>query len=160
VTRYAHDVVGYNSRMDALQGAVLGVKLRHLDGWNGLRREHARLYARCFTEIPAVVTPVIGEHRTHVFHLYVVTLEAGNRDALQAYLLERGIQTGIHYPAPVHLTPAFRSLGYQAGAFPVAEDASRRILSLPMFPEMTPDAVASVAEEIGRFLRRPVEQAG
>jgi len=153
VTHYQHDVVGYNSRMDALQGAVLSVKLRYLEGWNRLRRERAFLYAGLLAGVPGVAAPVAGPQGAHVFHLYVVTVAPGERDALRGHLAARGVETGIHYPAPVHLTAAFRSLGYGPGAFPVAEDASRRILSLPMFPELQPEAVAHVVEEMRGFLR-------
>ena len=153
MAHYQHEVVGYNSRMDALQAAVLTVKLRHLEEWNHRRREHARLYSRLLAEVPAVETPVIRGDGAHVFHLYVVALTAGNRDALRIHLSNRGVQTGIHYPAPVHLTGAFRSLGHASGAFPVAEQASRQILSLPMYPELQPDAVAHVVEEVRGFVR-------
>ena len=152
LSHYEHDVVGYNSRMDALQGAVLSVKLRHLDAWNRLRGERAQLYTELLGDLPAVVPPVIGDGRTHVFHLYVAALQGGDRDALRTFLLDRGVQTGIHYPAPVHLTEAFRGLGYPAGTFATAEAASRQIISLPMFPELSPDAVAHVAGTIRQFL--------
>jgi len=152
LSHYQHDVVGYNSRMDALQGAVLTVKLRHLEEWNRLRGERAQLYTQLLAHLPAVVTPVTGDGRTHVFHLYVVALRSADRDALRTLLLDRGVQTGIHYPAPVHLTAAFRGLGYPAGTFPVAERASREIVSLPMFPELSSDAVAHVVGTIREFL--------
>jgi dTDP-4-amino-4,6-dideoxygalactose transaminase len=151
VTHYAHDEVGYNSRMDALQAAVLAVKLRHLGGWNRRRQEHAARYTRLLADVPGITPPVIAAGGTHVFHLYVVALTAGDRDALRAFLTDRGIQTGIHYPAPVHLTAAFRGLGYGAGAFPVAEQASRQILSLPMFPELTAERIELVVDGIRRF---------
>jgi dTDP-4-amino-4,6-dideoxygalactose transaminase len=151
LSHYAHDVVGYNSRMDALQAAVLAVKLRHLEEWNHLRREHAARYSRLLADVPGISPPVTAPGRTHVFHLYVVALTAGDRDALRIFLTERGIQTGIHYPAPVHLTGAFRGLGYGPGAFPVAEQASRQILSLPMFPELTPERVEHVVDGVRRF---------
>jgi dTDP-4-amino-4,6-dideoxygalactose transaminase len=152
LTHYQHEIIGHNSRMDALQWAVLTVKLRHLEEWNRLRGEHAQLYTRLLANLPGVVTPAIGDGCTHVFHLYVIALVSGDRDALRTYLLDRGVQTGIHYPAPVHLTEAFRGLGYPIGTFPVAEQAARQIVSLPMFPELSPDAVAHVVGAISEFL--------
>jgi dTDP-4-amino-4,6-dideoxygalactose transaminase len=153
LTHYQHDVVGYNSRMDAIQAAVLTVKLRHLDRWNQLRQERGLLYSRLLADVPGLQTPVTHGDRTHVFHLYVVALTEGDRDSLRTHLLDRGVQTGIHYPAPVHLTGAFRNLGYATGAFPVAERASRQIVSLPMFPELPLDAVAYVVEEVRSFVQ-------
>lgn len=155
VTHYQHDVVGYNSRLDTLQGAVLAVKLRHLEEWNRLRRERGELYSRLLAGVPAVETPAIRGDGTHAFHLYVVAF-AGDREALRAYLRDRRVQTGIHYPVPVHLTGAFRSLGYPPGAFPVAERAARHIVSLPMYPELSLDAVAHVVDEISRFVHETV----
>jgi dTDP-4-amino-4,6-dideoxygalactose transaminase len=159
VSKYDHEVVGYNSRMDAIQGAVLGIKLRHLEEWNRLRAQRALLYTRLLAAVQLVRPPVIGAGRTHVFHLYIITVGAGARDALQAHLRDAGIQTGIHYPAPVHLTGAFRHLA-RAVAFPVAEEAARTILSLPMFPELSEEAVADVVDEIARFAGRTAVRLG
>lgn len=152
VEKYQHDLVGYNSRLDALQAAVLLVKLKYLDNWNRRRQENAQLYNKLLSKIPGIVTPCVLDGATHVYHLYVIRVEQGSRDELQRYLKERGIETGIHYPRPLHLTPAFSHLGYQAGDFPVAERYSRQILSVPMYPELTREEIAYVAQEIERFM--------
>jgi dTDP-4-amino-4,6-dideoxygalactose transaminase len=141
-TRYEHTVRGFNYRMDGLQGAILGVKLRHLDRWNELRRAHAAQYRELLAGTPAL-TPTERVDSQHVFHVYAVRVP--DRDAWRARLTEGGVQTGIHYPIPVHLQPAYRDLGYARGDFPVAERIANDVLSLPMFPELTGDQVARVA---------------
>lgn len=152
VEKYQHELVGYNSRLDTLQAAVLLVKLKYLDEWNRVRRQNAQLYDELLSGIPGIVTPCVLEGASHVYHLYVIRVEQGSRDELQRHLRERGIQTGIHYPRPVHLTKAFEYLGYREGDFPVAEDCARKILSLPMYPELTREQIAYVAQEIERFM--------
>jgi dTDP-4-amino-4,6-dideoxygalactose transaminase len=127
--------------MDGIQGAILGVKLRHLDGWIEARRRHAKLYDAQLADA-GVEVPVERQHARHVFHLYVVGLD--DRDRWRARLTEAGVQTGIHYPIPVHLQPAYRDLGYLRGDFPVAEHAAGQVLSLPIYPELTADQIATV----------------
>ena len=146
--KYVHELKGGNYRMDALQAAILRIKLRHLEAWTEARRKRAARYD-ALLEGSDVVTPKATDR--HVYHLYVVQSE--QRDALKAGLERQGIQTGIHYPTPVRLQPAYRNLGYDAGAFPVAEAAARRVLSLPMFPELPLDSVSLVCETI-RSLQR------
>jgi len=136
--RYHHAEIGFNARLEGIQGAVLAVKLRHLDHWNELRREHAAYYSERLAE-SGVRVPVIRDGCEAVHHLYVVRTE--DRDELQAHLAERGIQTGLHYPVPVHLQPAYAALGHPAGTFPVAERWAKECLSLPMFAELTDAAV-------------------
>jgi dTDP-4-amino-4,6-dideoxygalactose transaminase len=128
--------------MDGVQGAVLGVKLRHLEGWTEARRRNAAEYTRQLAGTPAIA-PVERAGCRHVYHLYPVRLP--NRDAWRTALGEAGVQTGVHYPIPVHLQPAYRDLGYQAGAFPVSETVSHEVLSLPMFPELTVEQIGTVA---------------
>ncbi len=143
--KYHHEIVGYNFRLEEIQGAVLSVKLRHLDRWNELRREHAARYGELLAGSDLVL-PREMAYAYHVYHLYVVQTEA--RDQLRSTLNEAGIQTGIHYPIPVHLQPAYASLGYKAGDFPEAERQARRVLSLPMFPELSGEQMMRVAEII------------
>lgn len=153
IEKYQHDLVGYNSRLDTLQAAVLLVKLKYLDAWNRKRQQNAQLYDELLSQIPGIVTPKVLERATHVYHLYVIRVEQGNRDELQLYLKERGVHTGIHYPKPLHLTPALKYLGYKAGDFPVAERYAQQILSLPMYPELTRAQIEYVVECIGQYMR-------
>jgi dTDP-4-amino-4,6-dideoxygalactose transaminase len=147
--RYHHAEVGYNARMEGIQGAVLGVKLRHLDAWNRARAAHAASYAAALGDCEALTVPRTSPGRTHVFHLYVV--RTPHRDELRDHLSSRGIQTGLHYPIPIHLQAAYASLGLRPGAFPVAESWAAEGLSLPMFPELTPTQVEEVAEGVRSF---------
>jgi dTDP-4-amino-4,6-dideoxygalactose transaminase len=141
-TRYEHKYRGFNYRMDGVQGAILGVKLRHLEAWTEARRRHAAEYARQLADTTAELPRERRDVR-HVYHLYVVRLQ--QRDAWRDRLTDAGIQTGVHYPIPVHMQPAYRDLGYSSGAFPVCEQASREALSLPMFPELTRAQIGEVA---------------
>ena len=141
-TRYTHTHRGFNYRMDGIQGAVLGVKLRHLEAWTEARRAHALTYARHLEGTPALA-PSVREGTRHVYHLYVVKVPG--RDAVRAMLAESGIQTGVHYPIPLHLQPAYRDLGYGPGDFPVAEHLASDVLSLPMFPELTDAQIERIA---------------
>jgi dTDP-4-amino-4,6-dideoxygalactose transaminase len=148
-TRYDHQLLGINSRLDELQAAILRVKLRYLESWNEARRRHAALYTELLTG-SGVVTPLEAPHCVHVYHLYVVQEPA--RDALRAYLQGRGVATAIHYPVPIHLQPFYAQEGFQHGQFPVTEQLCDQILSLPMFPEMTSDQVEYVAGQVIEFL--------
>lgn len=141
-TRYVHAVRGFNYRMDAIQGAILEVKLRHLDAWTDARRAHAASYARCLRDTTAAVPPARDGAR-HVYHAYVVRVP--HRDIVRARLADAGVQTGVHYPLPLHLQPAYRNLGYTHGDFPVAERLAGEVLSLPMFPELTERQIEIVA---------------
>ncbi|MGY3549615.1 DegT/DnrJ/EryC1/StrS family aminotransferase [Bradyrhizobium sp. USDA 4469] len=141
-THYTHAEVGFNSRLDALQAAVLQIKLRHLDEWNTSRRRAAEWYAAEFAQ-SEIKTPSVRTGSTHVFHLYVIT--TNDRDAMRNKLEEAGVATGIHYPLPLHLQPAFEHLGYRQGDLPCCEAMAARSLSLPMFPELTRDQVRRVA---------------
>ena len=154
--KYHHVSRGYNRRLDTLQAAVLRVKLKHLDEWNAARRRHAQLYDELLAHSPVVV-PAEADYAESVYHLYVIRVEAcpersrRNRDELRAYLQDKGIATGIHYPIPIHLQPAYRDLGYEKGSFPVTEEYAEQILSLPMYAELTPDSIEYVTEAISRI---------
>jgi dTDP-4-amino-4,6-dideoxygalactose transaminase len=154
--RHDHEVVGYNSRLDALQAVVLRVKLRHLDAWNEARRAHAAAYTTRFQDLPGLVLPWTRPGARHVYHLYVARVAGADREVLRARLQGRGIETGVHYPHPVHLTPAFASLGHQAGDFFHAERSARSVVSLPMFPELTEEQITVVAESLIEFVRAGV----
>jgi dTDP-4-amino-4,6-dideoxygalactose transaminase len=140
--RYEHKYRAFNYRMDGIQGAVLGVKLKHLEAWTAARRSRAAVYANRLHDTPAM-PPVERAGARHVYHAYVVRLK--ERDVWRARLGEAGVQTGVHYPIPVHLQPAYRDLGYDPGAFPVAEQAAKEVLSLPMFPELTDEQIDTIA---------------
>lgn len=152
--KYYHHVLGYNSRLDELQAAVLNVKFPHLDKWTESRRKNAETYTRLLKEKlgDKVVTPYEKEGNYHVFHQY--TIRVDQRDDLQNYLNEHGISTMIYYPLPLHVQPVFKDLGYKEGELPVSEKAAREALSLPMFPELKPDqqeyVVAKIAEFFGK----------
>lgn len=143
--KYHHITLSYNRRLDTIQAAILRVKLRYLDQWSDLRRRWAAMYNELLADT-AIKTPVTAADRDHVFHLYVVEVE--QRAEIQAFLGSNGIGSGIHYPIPIHLQPAYADLGYQPGSFPVTEAAAPRILSLPMFPELTEGEVQFVAERL------------
>jgi len=140
--RYEHKYKAFNYRMDGVQGAVLGVKLRHLEAWTEARRANAAEYGRQLAGT-SVKPPVERAGCRHVYHLYPVRL--AQRDAWRAALGEAGVQTGVHYPIPVHLQPAYRDLGYNAGDFPVSEGVSHEVLSLPIFPELTAAQIGTIA---------------
>jgi len=155
--KYHHVLPGYNYRMEGFQGAVLRVKLRHLEAWTEARRAHAKEYDRLLGESNFVKTPTAMSWARHVYHLY--TVRCADRDALAARLHERGVQTGIHYPTPVHLQPAYASLGYRVGDFPLSEKAASEVLSLPMFAELTDAQIAEVAAAVDAVVARPVAAA-
>jgi dTDP-4-amino-4,6-dideoxygalactose transaminase len=140
--RYEHKYRGFNYRMDGVQGAVLGVKLGHLEAWTEARRERAAWY-RGHLEGTAVGLPVERPGSRHVYHLFVVRVP--RRDAVRTALTAAGVQCGVHYPVPIHLQPAYRDLGYHAGDFPVCEAASGEVLTIPLYPELTEQQVAAVA---------------
>jgi dTDP-4-amino-4,6-dideoxygalactose transaminase len=149
VKKYYHDVEGYNGRMDAIQAGLLHTKLAHLTKWNMQRRERAEEYNRLLASNEAVSLPYEPSWSRAVYHLYVVRTE--DREGLMAHLGKAGIGTGIHYPVPLHLQKAYASLNYIPGDFPVAARVAAEIVSLPMFPQLTADQQARVAEEILAF---------
>lgn len=144
--RYHHVLKGYNYRMDGIQGAILRVKLRHLDAWTAARRAHAAQYTSLLEGSAAVTPPIEVTGRRHVYHVYAV--RSRRRTDLQHRLQAQGIQSGLHYPIPVHLQEAHLDLGYAEGDFPVSEAAAREVLSLPIYPEMTSRQVAEVVSAV------------
>lgn len=143
--KYEHLIKGGNCRLDSIQAAVLDVKLRHLDAWNGARRRHAAAYDARLSKI-GIKPPACVAEEAHVYHLYVIEVE--QRDRVAALLRERGIATGIHYPIPIHLQAAYAELGLGRGAFPRTERSAERLLSLPMFPELTGEQIDLVADAL------------
>ncbi|RUL99624.1 DegT/DnrJ/EryC1/StrS family aminotransferase [Rhizobium chutanense] len=141
--RYHHLLKGFNYRMDAIQGAILRIKLRHLEAWTEARRAHGRRYSLLLGGSANLSTPVEIPDRRHVYHVYAI--RSRDRDELQRALTAEGIQSGLHYPIPVHLQKAHADLGYQAGDFPISEAAAREVLSLPIYPEMPAWHVDQVA---------------
>lgn len=143
--KYYHDLKGFNYRMTGLQGAILRVKLRHLEGWTEARREHAHFYNQLLENTDVSTPKEIADLR-HVYHLYVIRMN--NRNELQEALHKRQIYTGIHYPIPVHLQKAHQDLGYKEGDFPLTEKISNEILSLPMYAELTNEKIAAVCDSV------------
>ena len=146
--RYFHDLHGFNSRLDELQAAILRVKLPHLNQWNARRAEIATRYSAGLAGLP-LATPVTASGNRHVFHVYAVLTE--RRDALQQFLADRGVPTIIYYPQPLHLQRVYVDYGWRAGDFPVAEEVSRKILPLPMYPELTDEQVDHVVRTVREF---------
>jgi dTDP-4-amino-4,6-dideoxygalactose transaminase len=149
--KYYHDIEGYNGRLDSIQAGWLSVKLRHLADWNNIRRELAHRYHQLLAEAKsAVVAPIESTWTKGVYHLYVIRVT--DREALQAYLAEAGIGTGIHYPVPLHLQKAYAHLGHKKGDFPVTERVAAEIISLPMFPQMSRDQQDLVVNKVQEYL--------
>ncbi len=148
-TQYFHDEVGYNSRLDALQAAVLSAKLPYLAGWSAKRRVNAAFYDKALAGIPGVKTPLVDRNNESIFNQY--TIRAERRDALQAFLKEKGIGSAIYYPLPLHLQPCFAYLKYQKGSMPDSEKAAAEVLSLPVFPELTEAQLDEVAAAVREF---------
>jgi dTDP-4-amino-4,6-dideoxygalactose transaminase len=146
--KYVHDVVGFNSRLDAVQAVVLHAKLRRLTKWNDLRREAAARYFELLADVPGLHMPVPDPMNADVWHLFVVQVE--ERDRILAGLIAAGIGAGVHYPTPIHLTGAYAHLGYRRGDFPVTESAADRILSLPLYPHIRSEQQEYVAEVLAR----------
>jgi dTDP-4-amino-4,6-dideoxygalactose transaminase len=146
--KYEHVLKGYNYRMEGIQGAVLRVKLRHLDAWTEARRAAAARYDELLVD-SGVETPPPASDARHVYHIYAV--RTASRQAWQDTLQQQGIHTGVHYPVPVHLQPAFADLGYRAGQFPASERAAKEVLSLPMFPELSAEQCETVCGAVRRL---------
>lgn len=147
--RYEHEVIGRNARLDEMQAAILRIKLRHLDAWNAARRERAAALSAALAGTSVQLPEPGGDEVYEIFHLYVV--RHPERDRLKAFLGERGIGTGIHYPKPIHLQPAYASLGHQPGSFPITERLAGEILSLPMYAELTDAQIEYIADAVRAF---------
>jgi dTDP-4-amino-4,6-dideoxygalactose transaminase len=150
--KYVHSVIGWNARMDGLQGAILSLKLQRLAAANAAREAHARRYTELLTDEPRVITPVTAAGNRHAYHLYVVRVP--QRDAVLERMAARGVHCGIHYPVPIHLQKAYGFLGLRPGTFPVAERCAREFLSLPMYPELHPEQLEYVVEVVKESLPR------
>ncbi len=150
--KYHHQMEGFNGRLDAIQAAVLRIKLKHLPDWSEKRRQNAILYTELLNPIQGVITPTESQQGKAVYHLYVIHVD--DRDGLQNFLMEKGIATGLHYPVPLHLQKAYQHLEYQEGAFPIAEKSAARLLSLPMFPELERGQIEYVVKNIEEYMSR------
>ncbi len=150
--KYLHEVEGTNARLDALQAAILSVKLKYLQSWCDARLENAKCYHGRLKAIKQVHLPELGSQRDkHAMHLYVIRVSASDRNSLLAFLNKAGIGAGIHYPVPLHLQPCYKNLGYKRSDFPVAEKIADEIISLPMFPELTIEQIDYVGSVIEKF---------
>ncbi len=163
--KYIHHIYGHNYRMEAIQGAVLGVKLKHLEVWTNGRRRVAAKYCELLSDVEQIKLPGEMDYSKHVYHLFVIQVKQSisqstnhssrsqMRDELQKYLGENGISTGLHYPVPLHMQPCFKHLGYKKGDFPVSEELAEQGLSLPMFAELTDDQIEYTCAKIKEFFR-------
>jgi len=147
--KYHHDFIAWNRRLDSLQAAILRVKLRYLDKWNKQRMKNAHMYNKLLKDA-SVITPYHDPITTHVYHLYVIRVNG--RDKLQKHLEQKGISTGIHYPIPLHLQKAYRFKGGKKGDFPISEKRVQKILSLPMYPELTEEKIFYIVNTIKKFI--------
>jgi dTDP-4-amino-4,6-dideoxygalactose transaminase len=145
-TKYHHEAIGWNGRMDGIQAAVLSTKLKHLPSWNAMRRLHAANYDRLLADIPEVITPAESPYNNHVYHIYAI--RCSEKDSLLLTFAEKKIAHGIHYPVPLHLHTACSHLGYQNGRFPVSERCMGQFVSLPMYPELEDHQIAYVTETV------------
>ncbi len=146
--KYKHIVPGYNSRLDGLQAAILRIKLKYIEEWTEMRRRNARYYNKLLSDSNYII-PIEEDDTRHVYHLYVVRVN--DRNSFIKFLNEKGIQTGIHYPTPVHLTEAYSYLNIAQGTFPISEKTSSEIVSLPMFPELTNEQIEYIVESINEY---------
>jgi UDP-2-acetamido-2-deoxy-ribo-hexuluronate aminotransferase len=152
--RYYHDEIGVNSRLDSIQAAVLGVKLPELDQYNAARRAAADFYDAAFAGSNKIETPARAPYSTHVFHQYTLKLNGVDRAGLQQYLSDHGIPAMIYYPVPLHLQKAYKDDRYNDGDFPVSEDLSKRVLSLPMHTELTKEQLTFITEKVLEFINK------
>jgi dTDP-4-amino-4,6-dideoxygalactose transaminase len=149
--KYYHKTYGHNYRMEAIQGAVLGVKMKHIAHWTEQRRSVATSYKKLMGNLSGIILPTEAAYAKHVYHLFVIQTE--NRDALVKHLNEAGVSTGLHYPVPLHQQECFEHLGYKAGQFPNSEKIATQGLSLPMFPEMSQEQIEYVAHQVTSFFK-------
>jgi len=148
--KYYHSVIGWNARMDGIQGAILSVKLKHLTKWNEARRNHAQLYNKLLDNVDGMIIPFEADNAKHVYHIY--SLLINNRDELLDKLAEKNIFCGIHYPIPIHLQEAYTFMGLSKNSFPIAESCAENTISLPMFAELEDEQIDFVAQEIRNIL--------
>jgi dTDP-4-amino-4,6-dideoxygalactose transaminase len=146
IRKYHHTMVGWNARMDGIQGAILQIKLRHLEKGNELRRSHAAHYDTALRGAEDIIVPFHARNVQHVYHVYAIRVQ--DRDEVMRLLTQKGVGSGVHYPVPIHLQEAYSALGYKPGAFPIAERCATEFLSLPMFPELTSTQVETVVQSL------------
>ena len=151
--RYYHDLVGVNSRLDSMQAAVLDVKLQYLDQYAAARQRAAAFYDEAFATVPNLITPHVATFSSHVYHQYTMVLENVDRKALMQALSEKGVASAIYYPVPLHLQKAYRVYGYQEGDFPLSEQLSQSVISLPIHTEMTDDIQQEIVEIVMDFIK-------
>jgi len=144
-------MIGWNARMDGIQGAILSVKLKYLNNWNEARRNHAQVYNQMLSPLRNIIKPHAADYAKHVYHIYAI--RAKERDRLMTCLSEQGVSSGIHYPGPIHLQKAYSFLGLNEGSFPVAEQCALEFVSLPMFPELTSDQISYIVDAIKEFIQ-------
>jgi len=150
--KYVHKFEGYNYRLDSLQAAILRVKLPYLKKWNAARRRHAILYNKLLGQIDGVECIKETTNARAVYHLMVICHP--QRDKIKAFLASKGVESGVHYPIPLHLQPAYKDLGFHKGRFPVSEQLAREILSIPIYPELTEEQRKYVVDHIKQFLEK------
>ena len=150
--KYYHEYYGHNYRMEGIQGAVLGVKLKYLENWTKKRRDAAKKYTELLKDVKEIKLPEEMPYANHVYHLFVV--QTKDRDKLQKFLNENEISTGLHYPIPLHLQKCFEHLGYKRGDFPQTEKLADECLSLPMFPDLTDEQINFVCDKIKEFFKK------
>jgi dTDP-4-amino-4,6-dideoxygalactose transaminase len=148
--KYHHELIGWNDRMDGIQGAILSAKLQNLSAWNEARRKNAHLYTKLLGEVDGIVVPEEAPYARHIYHVYAVRVQ--NRDRLMSALGEKGVSCGIHYPIPIHLTEAYKFMGLGKGSFPAAEKCADEFLSLPMYPELSEEQIEYVCSAIKTLL--------
>jgi len=155
ISKYESDVIGYGERLDALQAAILSVKLKHLKQWSEKRKQNAHKYNELLKDIQEIQTPFEQQHSPHSKHVYYMyEIRTQKRDQLKEFLKQKQISTGIHYPIPLHLQPALSFLNHHPGNFPITEKAADEILSLPMYPELTDEQIEYIVESIREFFRK------
>ncbi len=152
--KYTHLIYGHNYRMEGIQGAVLGVKLKYLNKWTDGRRRVAAKYNELLKDVEQIVLPKEMEYAKHVYHLFVIKVRNNKREELAQYLNNNGISTGLHYPIPLHLQPCFAELGYKKGDFPETEELAESCLSLPMFPELNDEQINFICKEIKTYFNK------
>jgi len=148
--KYYHAIEGYNGRLDAIQAGVLRIKLKRLQSWNDSRRQNAKYYNEQLSGVKGVTLPVEADFAKAIYHIYAIHLD--DRDGLQKFLTDKGIGTGLHYPVPLHLQKAYAHMGYKEGSLPVSESLSKRLLSLPMFPELTREEIKYVCDCVKEYM--------
>jgi dTDP-4-amino-4,6-dideoxygalactose transaminase len=151
IQKYHHETLGHNYRMEGIQGAVLGVKLKYLAQWTEERRKVAAKYYQLLSKNDQIILPQEMSYAKHVYHLFVIQVKNGKRDKLMHHLNEKGIASGLHYPIPLHLQKCFNYLGYKKGDFPVSEQLAEHGLSLPIYPELNDEQINYVCEKIRKF---------